>query len=160
MYTFITVILCMKKIPFALMSYVPFFKKCLTISMTAGLFLLSFETHAHGGRGNPKPLYIVGQDSAVTVTVSQYELALVQVLSEICPAMLTKEEREQFNEAYHRQLQKFIPRVDNPSEILRRLSGQQEYRLTLQNVRSWTATYPDSENRALCQELAQKTHSF
>lgn len=160
MYTFTTVMLCMKKMPFTLMSHAPYLKKCLTIGMTVGLCLLGFEAHAHGGRGNPKPLYIMGQDSAITVTVSQYELALAQVLSEICPAMLTKEEREQFNEAYHKQLRKFIPKVENPSEILRRLSGQQEYRLALQKVRSWTADYPDSENHALCQEFAQKIHSF
>lgn len=160
MSVFATVMLYMKKISLALVSRASFLKKCLTIGTTVGLCLLSFEAHAHGGRGNPKPLYIMGQDSAITVTVSQYELALAQVLSEICPAMLTQEEREQFNEAYHKQLRKFLPKVDNPSEILRRLSGQQEYRSALQRVRSWTADYPDSENHALCQELVQQTHSF
>lgn len=140
-------------------SFAPTAKKLISVGMVLGLALVSIHANAQT-RGKPKPLYIMGQDMPVTVTATQYEIALVQVLSEICPAMLTQAEREQFDDAYQKQLRSFIPKEDDPSEILRRLGGSPEYRVALQKVRGWTATYPDSENRALCQELAQKTHAF
>lgn len=158
--------LCMKRISqFSLSSAImptsrQLIKKGLGVGMVLALSLLSLSQAQAHNRHKPKPLYIMGQESAVVVTVGEYELALVQVLSEICPPMLNKEEREQFESAYQNQLRVFIPKVENPSEILRRLGGQQEYRSALQSMRTWTANYSDGENRALCQELAQKTHPF
>lgn len=91
----------------------------------------------------------------VYLTVSQYELALIQVLSEICPSMLTQTQRVRFSKAYNEQLRSFMPTSANPQQTLKQLSAQREYRLVLHNVRSWTSSYPAAENRALCQEFAQ-----
>lgn len=91
----------------------------------------------------------------VYLTVSQYELALIQVLSEICPSMLTQTQRVRFSKAYNEQLRSFMPTSANPQQTLKQLSAQREYRLVLHNVRSWTSSYSAAENRALCQEFAQ-----
>ncbi|USZ15253.1 hypothetical protein NGM44_02330 [Moraxella sp. FZFQ2102] len=91
----------------------------------------------------------------IYLTVSQYEIALVQVLSEICPPVLNERQRLRFDKAYNRQLREFMPRATNPQQSLRLLSGRRDYRAVLHNVRSWTASYPASENRALCREFAE-----
>lgn len=91
----------------------------------------------------------------VYLTVSQYELALIQVLSEICPPMLNQNQKVRFDKVYNKQLRAFMPNNSNPQQALRQLSGQRDYRLILHNVRSWTKSYPASENRALCKEFAQ-----
>lgn len=90
----------------------------------------------------------------VYLSVSQYELALIQVLSEICPPMLNAQQKANFNRAYNQQLRSFMPRAANPHQTLRQLTAQREYRMVLHNVRAWTASFPASENRALCREFA------
>lgn len=91
----------------------------------------------------------------IYITVSQYELALVQVLSEICPPVLNEKQRVRFEKSYNRQLRQFLPRSSNPQQSLRQLSTQRDYRAVLHNVRAWTASYPTAENRALCREFAE-----
>lgn len=94
------------------------------------------------------------------VNVSQYELALAQVLFEICPPMLSKEQQNRFFEAYQNQLRVFIPTVSDPNETLRHLANQRNYQTILQNIRTWTASFPPQENQQLCQEFARKTATF
>lgn len=90
----------------------------------------------------------------IYLTATQYEVALIQVLSEICPPMLNTRQKANFNRAYDRQLRIFMPYSADPYQSLRQLSAQREYRIVLHNVRAWTASFPTSENRALCYEFA------
>ena len=90
----------------------------------------------------------------IYLTATQYEVALIQVLSEICPPMLNTRQKANFNRAYDRQLRIFMPYSAAPYQSLRQLSAQREYRIVLHNVRAWTASFPASENRALCYEFA------
>lgn len=125
--------------------------------------VLAFGMLTQADARPPRPVqsvYIVGQENSVKLTASQYELALIQVLSEICPPMLTRDERTQFYEAYQSQLRKFFPEVENPNDTLRRFSTNPEYNTILQNIRTWTANYPTSENKAVCQDFAKKSQTF
>lgn len=90
----------------------------------------------------------------IYLSATQYEVALIQVLSEICPPMLNTRQKANFNRAYDRQLRIFMPYSADPYQSLRQLSAQREYRIVLHNVRAWTASFPASENRALCYEFA------
>lgn len=90
----------------------------------------------------------------IYLTATQYEVALIQVLSEICPPMLNARQKANFNRSYDRQLRIFMPYSADPYQSLRQLSAQREYRIILHNVRAWTASFPASENRALCYEFA------
>lgn len=96
----------------------------------------------------------VAATQEIYLSVSQYELALIQVLSEICPSVLNNQQKSNFNRAYNQQLHMFMPRSANPYQALRQLTAQREYRVVLHNVRAWTASFPASENRALCREFA------
>lgn len=91
---------------------------------------------------------------------NHYMLALVQNLSEICPPMLNAKQKQQFNEAYQNQLKIFMPDVSDPKETLRYLNTQNDYKEVLQGVRAWTASFPPSENKELCQEFAQASITF
>lgn len=89
-----------------------------------------------------------------------YTLALAQTLSEICPSMLNAKQKQQFYEAYQNQLKIFMPDVADPKETLRYLNTQTEYKEVLQSVRTWTAGFPPSENKELCQEFASASITF
>lgn len=89
-----------------------------------------------------------------TMEVSPHELALTQVLSEICPPFLNPPQKRKFYDSYQKQLKALIPEFD-PALVMRQINQQQDYRLTLQGVRHWTLSYPKEENRALCIEFAE-----
>lgn len=95
--------------------------------------------------------------SGVDLTVSQYELALVQVLAEICPPMLNSDQRLLFIKAYNQQLRSFLPTATNPNDTLKHMHSQRDYRTALQNVRAWTASYPINQNRRLCLQFSEKS---
>lgn len=82
------------------------------------------------------------------------ELALTQVFSEICPPMLNSSQKRRFTRAYHAQLKEFMPSL-NPTEVMRQINGQKEYKKTLKRMRAWTLTFPKEENRALCVEFSE-----
>lgn len=90
----------------------------------------------------------------------QYQIATAQVLSEICPALLTVKQKAQFQEAYQNQLKIFMPSSNDPNEALKQLASQKDYRATLQSVRAWTATFSASDNLVVCQQFAQSSIVF
>lgn len=92
------------------------------------------------------------------VTADPYELALMQVLGEICPPLLNSAQRQKFMNAYQTQLRSFMPANLNANAALRQIGNQRSYRNVLQNVRTWTLSYPVSENKALCVEFAETPH--
>lgn len=109
---------------------------------------------------------ITTRSSAINVSelanirVTKYELALVQVMAEICPQMLNERQKRRFFEAYENQLRVFIPHTNNPRQVLDYLGSQRDYRAVLQSVRAWTASFPASENRELCVDFANIGRAF
>ncbi|MDO4450248.1 MAG: hypothetical protein Q4B79_04720 [Moraxella sp.] len=109
---------------------------------------------------------ITTRSSAINVSelanirVTKYELALVQVMAEICPQMLNERQKKRFFEAYENQLRVFIPNANNPRQVLDYLGSQRDYRAVLQSVRAWTASFPASENRELCVDFANIGRTF
>lgn len=117
--------------------------------------LASVMNFAHA---NPRFMATHGtsyQSSEPDLAVTHYELALVQVLSEICPPMLTANQRIAFTRAYNQQLRSFIPTSASPNDTLRRMHSQRNYRSALNSVRAWTASYPKAQNRKLCLQFAE-----
>lgn len=113
---------------------------------------------ANIAHANPKFTSTQGSIRKVSgsdLTVSQYELALVQVLSEICPPMLNSQQRIRFTHAYNEQLRSFLPTSANPNDTLRQLHTQRDYRAALQSVRAWTASYPKPQNQKLCMQFVE-----
>lgn len=119
---------------------------------------LPMQTHAKSTK--TAKAYTVSANDLPDVRVTKYELALVQVMAEICPDMLHGHQRDMFYEAYDSQLRAFIPNADDPEEVLFYLSTQQDYRAVLQNIRSWTKSFPLNENKELCVDFANASRTF
>lgn len=88
------------------------------------------------------------------VNITKHEIAVMHVLSEICPPMLNKRQKQRFYKSYNRQLHELMPTLDDPKAAIQYLSTQQDYRQILQSIRSWTLGFSKQDNKALCEDLA------
>lgn len=130
-------------------------KTFIIILITCVTASLPMQTHAKTAKA-----YTISANDVADIRVTKYELALVQVMAEICPQMLSGRQKSQFYEAYNNQLRAFIPSADDPEETLDYLSTQRDYRAVLQSVRSWTKSFPQNENRELCTDFANVSRAF
>ena len=89
-----------------------------------------------------------------SINVTKHEIAVMQVLSEICPPMLNTRQKQRFYKSYSVQLQELMPSLEDPKAAIQYLSTQQDYRQILQGIRSWTMGFSKQENKALCEDLA------
>ena len=88
------------------------------------------------------------------MNVTKHEIAVMQVLSEICPPMLSANKKQRFFKSYNMQLHELMPSLDDPKAAIQYLSTQQDYRQILQGIRSWTMQFPKQDNKAICEDLA------
>ena len=88
------------------------------------------------------------------LSTTKEEVAVLQVLSEICPPMLNKSQQTGFNTAYNVELKKLMPTISDPRLAVQYLSSQQDYNQILNETRQWTLSYPKAENLELCKDLA------
>ena len=89
------------------------------------------------------------------INTTKHEIAVLQVLSEICPTMLNNQQKQKFYKTYNTELQKLMPTISDPRAAMQYLSTQQDYKNVLKSIRSWTLGISKEENKALCQDLAE-----
>lgn len=130
------------------------FTRLAPLAKVSLMALLVIGSQSHARTETPKP-----NQYLLSISDTEYKLALAQALSEVCPSMLTVKQQAQFNTAYHNQIRLFMPNA-NPKEVMQELSGKQAYQIALKDMRNWTASFPPSENKALCQEFAQSSVIF
>ncbi len=116
-------------------------------SAIASAFLLSSVTTA-ADNSTTIPLDMSGMN------ITKHEIAVMQVLSEICPPMLNGKQKQRFYKSYNVQLHELMPSLEDPKAAIQYLSTQQDYRQILQGIRSWTMGFSRQENKALCEDLA------
>lgn len=92
------------------------------------------------------------------LSTTKNEVAVLQVLSEICPPMLNKNQQKSFNTAYNVELKKLMPTISDPKLAVQYLTTQQDYKQILNETRQWTLAYPKSENKQVCTELATASY--
>lgn len=92
--------------------------------------------------------------SAAKISATKRQLALMQVMSEVCPGLINSNLRPQFYQAYNTKLQRLMPTAANPQLAMRQLSSQKDYRQLHSNLKSWTLTFSRAENKAICEEMA------
>lgn len=88
------------------------------------------------------------------INITKHEIAVMQVLSEICPPMLVGNQKQRFYKSYNVQLHELMPSLEDPKAAIQYLSTQQDYRQILQSIRSWTMSFSKQDNRAICEDLA------
>ena len=110
--------------------------------------MLSQASNAANNSGTTIPLDMSG------INITKHEIAVMQVLSEICPPMLNTRQKQRFYKSYSVQLQELMPSLEDPKAAIQYLSTQQDYRQILQGIRSWTMGFSKQDNKALCEDLA------
>lgn len=116
--------------------------------LITSIAMLSQATQAASSSSTTIPLDLSG------VNITKHEIAVMQVLSEICPPMLNGKQKQRFYKSYNVQLHELMPSLEDPKAAIQYLSTQQDYRQILQGIRSWTMGFSKQENRALCEDLA------
>jgi hypothetical protein len=110
--------------------------------------MLSQASNAANNPATTIPLDMSG------INITKHEIAVMQVLSEICPSMLNGKQKQRFYKSYTVQLHELMPSLEDPKAAIQYLSTQQDYRQILQGIRSWTMGFSKQENKALCEDLA------
>lgn len=118
----------------------------------AGL-ITSVAMVSQAANAAPNPATTIPLDMS-GMNITKHEIAVMQVLSEICPPMLNGKQKQRFYKSYTVQLHELMPSLEDPKAAIQYLSTQQDYRQILQGIRSWTMGFSKQENKALCQDLA------
>ena len=116
--------------------------------LITSIAMLSQATQAASNASTTIPVDLSG------INITKHEIAVMHVLSEICPPMLTGKQKQRFYKSYNVQLHELMPSLEDPKAAIQYLSTQQDYRQILQGIRSWTMGFSKQENKALCEDLA------
>ena len=117
-------------------------------ALITSIATLSQATNAAPNSATTIPLDLSG------INITKHEIAVMQVLSEICPPMLNGKQKQRFYKSYNVQLHELMPSLEDPKAAIQYLSTQQDYRQILQGIRSWTMGFSKQDNKALCEDLA------
>ena len=110
--------------------------------LITSIAMLSQATNAASNSATTIPLDLSG------INITKHEIAVMQVLSEICPPMLTGKQKQRFYKSYNVQLHELMPSLEDPKAAIQYLSTQQDYRQILQGIRSWTMGFSKQENKS------------
>ena len=121
--------------------------------LITSIAMLSQATNAASNSATTIPLDLSG------INITKHEIAVMQVLSEICPPMLTGKQKQRFYKSYNVQLHELMPSLEDPKAAIQYLSTQQDYRQIFQGIRSWTLGFSRQDNKALCEDLANAEYS-
>lgn len=83
--------------------------------------------------------------------VSTEELAAIFVLSEICPALIKKDQA--FDQGYTNLLKEYLPQEKNPAATIRNLSKQASFQKALKEARDDAKKAGDKENTEVCKDV-------
>ncbi|MGP4119256.1 MCR_0457 family protein [Psychrobacter aquimaris] len=122
--------------------------KISVAGLVTSVAMLSQASFAANNSATTIPLDMSG------INVTKHEIAVMQVLSEICPPMLNGKQKQRFYKSYNVQLHELMPSLEDPKAAIQYLSTQQDYRQILQGIRSWTMGFSKQDNKALCEDLA------
>ncbi|WP_252053535.1 MCR_0457 family protein [Acinetobacter silvestris] len=83
--------------------------------------------------------------------VSAEELAAIFVLSEICPALIEK--NQEFDEGYANLLKEYLPQEKNPAAAITNLSKQANFQKALTEAREDAKKAGNAENTEVCKDV-------
>lgn len=85
------------------------------------------------------------------IQTTKEEIAVVQVLSEICPDIIGK--NDNFDQGYKRVLTDLLPGISDPVLAVQALSEESDYQPVLKQARQDAAKASREENRAVCLDV-------
>ncbi len=87
------------------------------------------------------------------IQTTKEEVAVVHVLSEICPDIIGK--NENFNKGYERMLTDLLPGISDPVLAVEALSEEGDYQEVLSQARQNASKHSREDNREVCLEMVQ-----
>lgn len=85
---------------------------------------------------------------------TQPELAVIQVLSDICPSLLPKSKHAAFQKGINRTLTSMLPGISAPEKALSALKTDKAFTKLVRLTKRTTLKYPKAENTAICNDIA------
>lgn len=87
------------------------------------------------------------------IQTTKEEVAVVHVLSEICPEIIGK--NQNFDKGYERMLTELLPGISDPVLAVEALSEEGDYQEVLAEARQNASKHSREDNREVCLEMVQ-----
>lgn len=87
------------------------------------------------------------------IQTTKEEVAVVHVLSEICPKIIGK--NQNFDKGYERMLTELLPGISDPVLAVEALSEEGDYQEVLAEARQNASKHSREDNREVCLEMVQ-----
>ncbi|OTG83336.1 hypothetical protein B9T33_02710 [Acinetobacter sp. ANC 5054] len=88
-----------------------------------------------------------------TPSVTKQELAAIYVLSEVCPKLVSDNDKPKFDAGYAKLAKEYLPSEKNPVNALQQLSKQKSFKEALNEAKSDAKKAGNKKNGEICKEL-------
>ncbi|MCJ8146783.1 hypothetical protein MKI79_07700 [Acinetobacter sp. A3.8] len=129
-------------------------KNVLAVTLSATLLTLSsFSVFAEADKSKSAEKAENNIEITPAIQTTKEEVAVVHVLSEICPDIIGK--NQNFNKGYERMLTEMLPGISDPVLAVEALSEEGDYQEVLSQARQNASKYSREDNREVCLEMVQ-----
>lgn len=125
------------------------------LMVTLSTTLLTFSSFSAFAESDKKSADKAENNIEITpaIQTTKEEVAVVHVLSEICPDIIGK--NENFNKGYERMLTDLLPGISDPVLAVEALSEEGDYQEVLAEARQNASKHSREDNREVCLEMVQ-----
>lgn len=129
-------------------------KNVLMVTLSTTLLTLSsFSVFAEADKSKSAEKAENNIEITPAIQTTKEEVAVVHVLSEICPDIIGK--NENFNKGYERMLTDLLPGISDPVLAVEALSEEGDYQEVLSQARQNASKHSREDNREVCLEMVQ-----
>ena len=89
--------------------------------------------------------------------VTSQELAAIYVISEICPALVS--DQDKFNTGFEKLAKEYLPKQKKPVEVLKSITQTNDFKPILEEARNDAQNAGAEKNKAICEEIITYTPS-
>ena len=127
-----------------------FATKTLTATYISVLLITSSYAATKSNTATTNASQVVLEDTSGT---SHEEIATVDILNEICPEILGKNNNKNFRKGYSNLLRELLPSINNPILSVQSMHTDPDYLKILENARTKTLAEKVEDNREVCLEV-------
>ncbi len=125
------------------------------LMITLSTTLLTFSSFSAFAEADKKSADKAENNIEITpaIQTTKEEVAVVHVLSEICPEIIGK--NQNFDKGYERMLTELLPGISDPVLAVEALSEEGDYQEVLAEARQNASKHSREDNREVCLEMVQ-----
>ena len=125
------------------------------LMITLSTTLLTFSSFSAFAEPDKKSADKAENNIEITpaIQTTKEEVAVVHVLSEICPEIIGK--NQNFDKGYERMLTELLPGISDPVLAVEALSEEGDYQEVLAEARQNASKHSREDNREVCLEMVQ-----